>query len=1051
MPESPPALPRPTNGFNAEWVRQLLDEQGLTEVIGESRRATLIADVMRAVEQAPQAHVDLVRSGRLAQALERFAMDVESEAERQRLFDEAFLCRRAIDPGSAGPMERLLHITCLAADGLEADRRPDVIMVLRSAPSEWLSIPPDLTWPEELALRIARAFVLVAKRDSGWDDLRDAAQEIGMLRSLQAEKEDGWAEGAGMVDVARVVVLYNLARMAEIAAEYSVSGEPADAALRLERHHTNIEEILAQTPDPDLTHLCDLLFVGAKAILRSSVWTTTRTLGANVRRFVDVLASSERENPVLELWPSQRSALRSSLLDPAKRALVVQMPTSSGKTLIAEFGIVQALALNPGSKVAYVVPTRALVNQVARRLRLDLSELDYAVEAAVPVFELDPVEDEFLRGHKVDVLVTTPEKLDLLIRQEHPSVANLSLVVADEAHNLAADDRGARLELLLSMIKRERAASRFLLLSPFTPNVEDLAEWLGDDPEASVTVNWKPTDVITAAAVLERGASNRLRLRLHTIPGARDVELGVPDDVCLDLGAATGTKRTKGQLSTRLAASLTARGAVLFLCIGRATSERRAREIAATRKARKLSELGEAVVAFAEAELGAAHPLASQIQRGVCFHHAGISHDLRFLLERLIEMNDIDVICGTSTLAQGVNFPIATVVVETLKRKSDGPQPWVQLPFPEFWNIAGRAGRALKDPVGLVAFSAPKPGEDDEFRSYLQEDSLALASALLEAVQTLGDAETEFNLSFVAQNRVLSVFTQYIAHALRVGGAEAARADVEDLLRSSLVFSQVRSKDEELSKRLVQFARRYIDQHAHQKSGWLRLADGTGFSLESVNFLYAQQKGEHPELRDLGFWGEQSLFGEEDAQLINLIDVIGRVPELSLGEEERSPFNPELVAQMVRDWVDGYNVTEIANRRLQPYEKDEEKRVQRAGRYLHTKLVSQVPWGMGAVQRVALAEAEKEQLAAVGHIPSLVFYGVRSKAAAALRMAGVPRVAAEGLGQQLGTGASLPDLASARQWVAGCTTKSWNAAIPGDISLTGKQARLIWTELAGGA
>ena len=377
-------LPGTHGWLSADAVRGLLDARGLTEVVGASRRATLVADLMRAAEELGDEATD-ERAGRLAQALERFALSIPAGEDRARLFDEAFLCRRAIVVDRLPPRDRLIHLLCLSADGLEADRRPDLIMALRALSGDSVAVPSDVRWPEELLLRVARAFVLVARRGTGWDDIREAADEIAGLRALQAAREDSWGAHADIAGVARVVALYNLARIAELVAEFAISGSPPDTGIRLDRHHANVEEILEQAPDASLQHVSDLLHAGGQAMIRGSVWTTTRTLGAHVRAFVDTLAAAERDNPVLELWPSQRSALRSSLLDPAKRALVVQMPTSSGKTLIAEFAIVQALALNPGSKVAYVVPTRALVNQIARRLRLDFGGLNYVVEAAVPV------------------------------------------------------------------------------------------------------------------------------------------------------------------------------------------------------------------------------------------------------------------------------------------------------------------------------------------------------------------------------------------------------------------------------------------------------------------------------------------------------------------------------------------------------------------------------------------------------------------------------------------------------------------------------------------
>jgi replicative superfamily II helicase len=70
------------------------------------------------------------------------------------------------------------------------------------------------------------------------------------------------------------------------------------------------------------------------------------------------------------------------------------MPTSSGKTLLAEFRILQAINSFPGCWIAYLVPTRALVNQIALRLRRDLEPLRLTVESAAPVQEVDVFEEE---------------------------------------------------------------------------------------------------------------------------------------------------------------------------------------------------------------------------------------------------------------------------------------------------------------------------------------------------------------------------------------------------------------------------------------------------------------------------------------------------------------------------------------------------------------------------------------------------------------------------------------------------------------------------------
>lgn len=1034
----------PPEGLLDTQIAELLRANGLDEVVSRSRQVSVLQEITR--HRAAAEDGDEGARWRLAQALERMALTVRDG--RRQLFDEAFICRRALDMSDLPLPARLGHLLCLTADGLAADRRAELVMLLRSMPPDTLDVPGDIEWSEELLVRVARAFTIMARRSSGWEDITAAGEEIARLRELQANREAATLADAGPRQLSSLVALYNLARMVDLVAEYLVSGTPGDVGIRLDRHHANVSEILDLESNAVLEHLADLLHAGLRALVDGSVWTVTRGLGARIAKFVEGLADEHRENPVLELWPSQRTALRSSLLDPAKRALVVQMPTSAGKTLVAEFAIVQGLALNPDATVAYVVPTRALVNQITLRLRTDLAPLDLNVEAAVPVFELDPVEDTLLKGERIHVLVTTPEKLDLLLRQDHPSVQDIALVVADEAHNLGDGQRGARLELMLGAVKRERPGARFLLLSPFLPNANDLAAWLGGDPDATVSVQWKPTELVTAGAQWVKPRLQPFELELTTLPTAHFVELDT--EVVVPLGTASPQRPTRSKMGVSVSAALRLadRGSVLILCRGRGTAEVRAGQIAAEREDRDLTPLGQAVLAYAESELGREHPLPKQLRRGVAYHHAGLSHDLRYLLERMIDAEDVDVVCGTTTLAQGVNFPIASVIVETLQKPKD-PTGWQDLSFAEFWNIAGRAGRALRDRLGLVVYPAENAGSLAEFREYIQHDAQALSSVLIEALAEVDAAEQAFDVRFVRDHPTMAVFTQYLMHALSVGGYESARAEIEDVLRSSLVYHQTLAADPTLARQLITLARRYLDSAKDKPRGYLRLADGTGFSLSSVDWLYAQQKSDHREFEDSGFWQPNALFAPDLDHLTDLIGVIGRIPELELGHRDAGPFNPRIVAGVVTDWTGGATVDQIADRWFAAAEVDPDKRRRLAGHYLYSKLIGQVPWGMGAVQRLALQSEEAVQ--EVGHVPSLVFYGVRTREAAALRMAGVPRIAAEGLGRQwhdegLGDASSFDGM---RAWLTQRSPDQWAQALPADSPLDGDGCRRVWSVLAG--
>ncbi len=1021
------------------WVAEARAEflTGLLEELGEHGGQLVLTT---ADEDRPS---DLLS---LATALERLALTSDGdEVARRQLFGSAYACHR----GSAEHRApSALHVLArLASDAVLSERPTELSMLLRELPGEAAAIPSDLDWPGQLELRSLRAFVLLCRRAGGWADIDEASGEIGRLRSLQERVERQFVFDSGDPEQALVgiVARYNIARIVDIAGTYISRGTPADALVQLDRHLANAERLLEANGELDLLHTTELVAAASRVLVRSSVWFSTRTLGTRVREFVQNLAAAGAEAPLLELWPSQREALGRGLLDPARRAIVAEMPTSAGKTLLAEFSIVQALALNPGSSVAYLVPTRALVNQLARRLRHDLNPLGYVVEAAVPVYELDPNESRMLE-QAVNVLVTTPEKLDLLIRSEHPVVRDLSMVVADEAHNLGLDERGARLELLLATVKRERPQARFLLLTPFLPNASQLASWLADDPDASIRVDWRPSERIAAGASLVRPRSEPRRLQLRTLASAHRVDLD--EEVVLDLGPVAEPEHGgKRAVTVALSQKLARRGGVLVLLNGRARAEDRAAEIAQRSDMVPGSALLSAVTNLAAVELGQGTALTTALPKGVAYHHAGLSHDLRYLIEVLVDRGEVSTVCGTTTLAQGVNFPIASVVVESFQKSVTiaGRQQWRELSFEEFWNIAGRAGRALRDRVGLVAFPVSNANELDEVREFLRRDASNVVSALATSLRTVGLAARDLNLRLISENPTLGVLFQYLTHAVRVAGNQA-HADVEDLLRSSLIFHQVRDMDRGVAESLVNIARQFVQEARSKGAGYLTMADRTGFSLATVDYLFAVSRDDHPDFRRADFWRPDHLFGADLGGLTDVVSVLGRVPELSLGRTTQGTFDPQAVAGIVRDWVRGGSVSSIADTWF-AYERDPVKRRRNAATYLFSTLLGQIPWGMGALQQLTAGDAAPDE---AKHVPFMVFYGVDTEDATQLRMAGVPRSLAPGLVPRWRRNGPEGDTFGAvRTWLDELPTNEWGVGLADGASLTPDQGKLLWRELAG--
>jgi len=197
-----------TNGLLESQVTELLRANGLDEVVSRSRQLAVLQEITR--HRAAVDEGDEASRWRLAQALERLALTVRQADGRRRLFDEAFVCRRALDIGRLSVADRLAHLLCLGADALAADRRAELIMLLRNITWESLEVPETMDWSEELLLRVARAFLIMARRSGGWDDVRAAGEEIARLRELQANREAPMLADAGAEQLSSLVALYNL-------------------------------------------------------------------------------------------------------------------------------------------------------------------------------------------------------------------------------------------------------------------------------------------------------------------------------------------------------------------------------------------------------------------------------------------------------------------------------------------------------------------------------------------------------------------------------------------------------------------------------------------------------------------------------------------------------------------------------------------------------------------------------------------------------------------------------------------------------------------------
>ncbi|OWK21433.1 hypothetical protein AJ88_23530 [Mesorhizobium amorphae CCBAU 01583] len=220
-----------------------------------------------------------------------------------------------------------------------------------------------------------------------------------------------------------------------------------------------------------------------------------------------------RKTSEVELWPSQREAARRST--DVTDDLVVALPTSAGKTRVAE--IAALMTLSSARRVLIVTPLRALSAQTERSFRRTFAPLGFSVSSLYGASGLSAGDEDALRSR--EIIIATPEKLDFALRSDPSLIDDVGLIVLDEGHMIGPSEREIRYETLVQRLLRRADAGerRIVCLSAILPSgdeLDDLTAWIrSDEPGEPVRSDWRPTRQ-RFGALTWRGKDALLRLDL---------------------------------------------------------------------------------------------------------------------------------------------------------------------------------------------------------------------------------------------------------------------------------------------------------------------------------------------------------------------------------------------------------------------------------------------------------------------------------------------------------------------------------------------------------
>lgn len=995
--------------------------------------------------------------------LDRFGDDEAHQAVLHCAAADAFRLLRVL-PLPEAPMAAATHLLRASVLAVIGDRGADAARWLRALDEKqaWPALPLDSTdWGERCRATLTDVWLRLVRKQ-GWSDRDTVLERVATLRTSQQEFEREYLGSFDPLQAKRsaleLIAIYHLTKAADVLAHFITDGVVEDSYQIQPVLDSHFDRAIAACDTAQLVELGPLTRLLARAAAQmeaNSLWTVTRAVNSRVTKFVRELVSRGRgDRALFDVLPPQRRTLAErGLLGSSRRAVVVSLPTSSGKTLIAQFRMLQALNQFDDRKgwVAYLAPSRALVNQVTRQLRRDFQPLGVVVERVSPAMEVNGIEAGVLAEEQSDaqfrILVATPEKFDLMLRQgwEEKIGRPLTLVVVDEAHTIQDSERGLRLELLLATINRECREAQFLLLTPFIQNAREVARWLGglNSEDISLGVDWQPNDraigiVSPVDAGAKKGRSRDYQVNFETVHTSRPsitLDEVFPLGKEQSLAASLSKAKDVGTLAAITARKLSARGPVIAMHSRPDFVWKLADKLKAGRSAELPADVC-FVQDYVAAEMGEQFPLVDLLSHRVGVHHGGLPEEVRMLMEWLFEKGHLDALAATTTLAQGVNFPVSGVVMAATQ------YPFGQdMPAEDFWNIAGRAGRVSQGQLGVVALVAKDEDEVEKRRDFINRNTGDLNSALIQLAQAAASELTDLGL-IVYRHPEWSSFLQYLAHTYRQMGQPANFADqIEQVLRGTFGFERLRTSNSQIARNLLSGIRTYVSYMASPAQP-LGLVDSTGFSLQSIKTVMTYRGDIGPDS-----WDRDRLFQTGDSTLKTMMGVLLRVPELRdnlnavLGG--KTPDGDKL-ALILKDWVNGEELATIAKRHFSQDGSDSVTSLTKCGQNLFGKLAHTSSWGLSALLAITASDLEEDERSQLANLPSRVYYGVSTDEAVSLRLLGVPRRAAPRLAQamQLKSGDSLPSI---RQRLEALPEQEWGAA----LGVDGQIYRRAWRVMDG--
>jgi ATP-dependent RNA helicase HelY len=372
--------------------------------------------------------------------------------------------------------------------------------------------------------------------------------------------------------------------------------------------------------------------------------------------------------------------------------VLVAAPTSSGKTVVADYAVFEAL--EEGARAIYTTPLKALSNQKFRDMKRRHGEGYVGL-----------VTGEHTINDMAPVVVMTTEILRNLIYEDPERLREVRYVVLDEIHYIDDFPRGAVWEELMIQAPRH---IKFVGLSATISNYQQLADWMGSHrgQMGTVMVRERPTELKLWLAMENRFHplfDEQGRVVRQTWNRAQEevaIDRRFPRHRALESNNMLSVLRELHRQQMLPA---------IYFIFSRRGCEEALQRCAVHELDLTNDDEKERIDAYVEARM---NDVADEDERrlyrnlldhellrqGLAAHHAGLVPFLKELVEELFQQGLTKVVFATETLALGIHMPAKAVVVSSFT-KFDG-RGFPSLTAGQLTQLMGRAGRRGIDRIG---------------------------------------------------------------------------------------------------------------------------------------------------------------------------------------------------------------------------------------------------------------------------------------------------------------------------------------------------------------